>query len=123
MSRPGDTAEHTVTFVGSDLRKVDAHDARVLDADGNDIGTVLTCATDIAVGRVGGKIYSIASPDKPENFKAKGLCCGYVKVKKSLSVGETITLQDKKTQADGQCCSGCPAGSYGPQTVENIYVK
>ena len=91
-----DTAEHTVAFVGNDLRKVDAHDARVLDAEGNDIGTVLTCATDIAVGRVAGKIYSIASPDKPENFKAKGLCCGYVKVKTRLSVGETITLQDKK---------------------------
>jgi aminomethyltransferase len=91
-----DTADHTVAFVGNDLRKVDAHDARVLDADGNDIGTVLTCATDIAVGRIASKIYSITSPDKPENFKAKGLCCGYVKVKTSLNVGETITLQDKK---------------------------
>ena len=91
-----DTADHTVAFAGNDLRKVDAHDAKVLDADGNEIGTVLTCATDIAVGRVDGKIYSIASPDKPENFKAKGLCCGYVKVNTPLSVGDTIVLKDNK---------------------------
>ena len=91
-----DTADHTVAFAGNDLRKVDAHDARVLDAGGNEIGTVLTCATDIAISRVNGRIFSVTSPDKPENFKAKGLCCGYVKVKTGLSVGDTIVLQDKK---------------------------
>ena len=91
-----DTAGYTVAFAGNDLRKVDAHDAVVLDAGGNEIGTVLTCATDIAISRVNGKIYSITSPDKPENFKAKGLCCGFVKVRTGLDVGDTIVLQDSK---------------------------
>ncbi len=91
-----DIADHTIAFAGNDLRKIDAHTAKVLDADGNEIGTVLTCATDIAISRVNGKIYCIVSPDKPENFKAKGLCCGYVKVKTRLGVGDTIILQDDK---------------------------
>ena len=59
-------APYTLTFVGNDLRKIDTHAAVVRDLEGNEIGIVLTCATDMAIGRHGGKIYSVASPDKPE---------------------------------------------------------
>lgn len=98
----GDTAlaavakpEFTYPFAGNDLRKVTLP-ALVLDADGAEIGTVLTCATDMAIGRHQGRIYSIASPDRPEDCKIKGLCCGFVKVKKPLATGSVLELKDAR---------------------------
>ncbi len=90
------TGETTYPFTGFDLRKVDGHDAVVLDAAGNEIGTVLTCATDMAIGRHEGKIYSITSKDKPEGIKIKGLCCGFIKVKAQLEPGDPVELKDEK---------------------------
>ncbi len=87
-------APHTLTFVGNDLRKVDTHQARVFDAAGTEIGTVLTCVTDVAIARHCGKIYSVASPDKPEGLTFKGLSCGFVKVKSHLPPGTAIELRD-----------------------------
>ncbi|MGA8282271.1 MAG: aminomethyl transferase family protein, partial [Desulfobacterales bacterium] len=94
---PDKGSEYTYAFVGQDLRKVSsADDPVVLDAHNKEIGKVLTCATDMAIGRVGDRIYSIASPDKPDGFKPKGLCCGFIKVNTELSVGETVQLKDKR---------------------------
>jgi aminomethyltransferase len=89
-------APHTLTFVGNDLRKIDAHEAVVRDLDGNEIGTVLTCATDMAIGRHEGKIYSVASPDKPEGLQIKGLCAGFIKVRSRLLPGTVVELKDGK---------------------------
>lgn len=88
-------AQYTLTFVGHDLRKVDAHDARVF-LDGKEIGTVLTCVTDMAIGRHEGKIYSIASPEKPEGLAIKGLCCGFIKVESKLAPGTAVEIKDGK---------------------------
>ena len=89
--------EFTYAFVGNDLRKVSTEDtATVLDGDGKDIGIVLTCVTDMGIGRHADRIYSISSPDKPENFKARGLCCGFVKVRTKLNFGETIEIKDNR---------------------------
>ncbi len=88
--------DHTLAFAGNDLRKVDAHESFVLDMDGNQIGTVLTCATDMATGRYEGKIYSVATQDKPEGLKLKGLCCGFIKVNTKLEPGATVELKDNK---------------------------
>jgi len=88
-------ALYTLTFVGNDLRKVDAHDARVY-LDGKEIGTVLTCATDMAIGRHEGKIFSIASPGKPEGLAIKGLCCGFIKVGSKLAPGTMVEIKDGK---------------------------
>jgi hypothetical protein len=83
----------TMAFVGQDLRKISAGDgSRVIDEDGQTIGTVLTCATDMGIGYHNGKIVSIASPDKPEGFKAKGLCCGFIKVDRKLPVGRHVDI-------------------------------
>jgi aminomethyltransferase len=87
-------APHTLTFAGNDLRKVDTHDARVFDLAGKEIGTVLTCVTDVAIARHCGKIYSIASPTKPEGLAFKGLSCGFVKVASNLPPGTAIELRD-----------------------------
>jgi aminomethyltransferase len=89
-------APHTLTFVGNDLRKIDTHEAVVRDAQGNEIGTVLTCATDMAIGRHEGKIYSVASPDKPADFQARGLCAGFIKVNAKLAPGTVVELKDAK---------------------------
>jgi aminomethyltransferase len=89
-------APYTLTFVGNDLRKVDAHEAAVFDVNGDEIGKVLTCATDMAIGRHGGKIYSIATPDKPEDLKIKGLSCGFIKVTSNLQPGTVVDLKDRK---------------------------
>ncbi len=88
--------EFTYAFAGFDLRKVETDQSRVEDAGGRDIGTVLTCATDMAIDRHGDRIYSIASPDKPTDFSPKGLCCGFVKVQSPLSTGDIVTLVDRR---------------------------
>lgn len=88
-------APYTLTFVGHDLRKVDAHGAKV-HLDGKEIGTVLTCVTDMAIGRHEGKIYSIATPDKPEGLTIKGLCCGFIKVDSKLAPGTAVEIRDGK---------------------------
>lgn len=93
--------EYTYPFLGNDLRKVsgDEHEhALVLDLNGNEIGVVLTCATDVGIGKVGEKIYSIASPNKPDDFNPKGLCCGFIKANKKLKTGEAIKLKDKRRE-------------------------
>ncbi len=91
------TPEFTYAFVGNDLRKVSTGDpAVVLDAAGNQIGTVLTCVTEMGIDRHESLIYSVASLEKPRGFAARGLCCGFVKVSRALSPGEQIELRDKR---------------------------
>ncbi len=89
------TADHTYAFVGNDLRKVSLP-AEVLDENGAAIGEVLTCVTDMGIGLSEGRILSIASPDKPAEFKSKGLCCGFIKVQKTLTAGEKVLLKDQR---------------------------
>lgn len=90
-------ADYTRPFAGFDLRKVaNPAETEVVDDVGRTLGTVLTCATDMGIGRHRDRIFSLASPDKPEGFKAKGLCCGFVKVSADLPAGTLIYLQDKR---------------------------
>ena len=89
-------APYTLTFVGNDLRKIDTHSAVVRDLQGNELGTVLTCATDMAIGRHEGKIYSVASPTKPEGLAIRGLAAGFIKVNANLPVGTVVELKDNK---------------------------
>lgn len=90
------SAPYTLTFVGNDLRKIDTHAAVVRDRQGREIGTVLTCATDMAIGRHGGRIYSVATPNKPEGLAIKGLSCGFIKVGANLAPGTVVELKDDK---------------------------
>jgi aminomethyltransferase len=89
--------EYTYPVVGDNVCKVSSPaDALVLDSNENAIGSVLTCVTDMGIGRYRDKIYSIASPGKPEDFIPHGLCCGFVKVRKKLEIGQTLFLQDNR---------------------------
>jgi aminomethyltransferase len=86
--------EYTYAFAGNDLRKASLPATVV--SDGEEIGTVLTCTTDMAIGRHEDRIYSISSSDKPEALKIKGLSCGFIKVKKQLALGDVIELKDSR---------------------------
>jgi len=89
--------EYTYAFVGNDLRKVSTADpAAVLDAAGSEIGSVLTCVSDMGIDRHQGRIVSIASPDKPQDFNPRGLCCGFIKVTAPLQPGAEVVLKDKR---------------------------
>jgi aminomethyltransferase len=88
-------APHTLAFVGRDLRKVSLP-AKVADDAGREVGDVLTCVTDMAIGRAGERIYSVASPEAPAGFKAKGLCCGFVRVAQALPAGTRLELKDQR---------------------------
>ena len=90
-------APHTLPFAGFDPRKVDTESARVF-YQGEDIGQVLTCVADMAIGRVEGKIISCACPDAPENFTPRGLVCGFVKVDRPLPAGSRLSLKDQRRE-------------------------
>jgi len=87
----------TRPFAGFDLRKVSSdEEASVLDESGNTIGAVLTCATDMGIGRAGSRIYSLTSRNKPKGFKAKGLSCGFVKISENLPAGTLVYLKNNR---------------------------
>jgi aminomethyltransferase len=90
-----------LAFVGRDPRKVTAGpETRVLDEAGTAIGTVLTCATDTAIGWVEGRLVSLASPGRPEGFDPKGLSCGFVRVARPLSAGSPLVLDDGRRRIE-----------------------
>lgn len=91
---------YTLPFAGYDPRKmVVSEKSYVTDEAGIKVGTILTCATDMAVGRVGEKIVSIATTTadgKPEDFIPRGLSCGFVKVDRKFAPGDVVVLTDGK---------------------------
>lgn len=91
--------EYTLPFAGFDLRKVSLP-AKVTDLSGKEIGAVLTCVTDMAIGRVGERIFSLASPSKPAGFNPKGVSCGFVKIKNALPTGERVLLVDSRRKIE-----------------------
>jgi len=93
--------EFTYPFVGKDLRKVSTEEqAKVLDSQDNEIGHVLTCVSDMGIGLYNGRIFSVASPDKPQEFKSRGLCCGFIKVKFRLKPNEVVLIMDKRRKIE-----------------------
>ncbi|MEE4240077.1 MAG: aminomethyltransferase family protein [Desulfopila sp.] len=92
--------QFTFPFAGFDPRKiVPGENTAVLDGEGRKVGSILTCATDMAIGRAGERIVSLATAvtdGRPEDFKAKGLCCGFVMVSEKFSPGAQLFLTDGK---------------------------
>lgn len=84
-------------FVGDSLRKVSpGTGTKVMDDSRTDIGHVLTCATDMGITWVDGRIVSINSPGLSRDIKIKGISCGFVMVSRQLETGEQLTLQEGK---------------------------
>lgn len=90
--------EYTYPFAGFDLRKVNGGAKALVFMEGKEssIGTVLTCVTDMGIGRHENRIYSIAGPDLPDNFVPKGLSCGFIKVNQKLNTGQILELRDRR---------------------------
>lgn len=89
-------APHTYPFVGFDPRKVDRQSTHILDLDRQLRGTVLSCTTDMGIGREAGRVYSVASPDCPAGWEPRGLCCGFLKVDLPLVKGQEVWLKDRR---------------------------
>jgi aminomethyltransferase len=84
-------------FVGENLKKVKAGEqTKVLDENHENIGKVLTCATDMGTSIQDQKIISINTPDLPEDLKIRGISCGFVMVSKQLDPGRKLTLTEGK---------------------------
>ncbi len=91
----------TLPFVGDSLRKIGTgNQSQVFHQNDKPIGHVLSCATDMAIGWLDNKIVSINTPNLPENFKIKGLSCGFIRVSEKLSYGTKVTLIEKKRTID-----------------------
>lgn len=92
--------QYTLPFAGYDPRKmVVSEKSYVTDEAGARVGTILTCATDMAIGRVGDKIMSVATSvddGKPADFVPRGLSCGFVKVDRRFNPGDIVLLTDGK---------------------------
>lgn len=90
--------EYTYPFVGFDLRKVSgAQKTSVfLPEQEKTIGTVLTCVSDMGIGRHGNKVFSVAGENLPDNFEPKGLSCGFVKVNQKLEPGQKLELRERR---------------------------
>ena len=92
--------DYTYGFAGYDPRKISVGEASgVQDSSGTRIGRILTCTTDMAIGRVEDLIVSIATPTssgRPESFQARGLSCGFVRVDRPCEPGEQLYLVEGK---------------------------
>lgn len=91
-------ADDTFAFAGFDPRKIAAGDsASVIDEAGEEIGRILTCTTDMSIGRDNGKIIGLSSAEKAANgTKIKGLSCGFILVNRKFDPGDIVYLTDGK---------------------------
>ena len=92
--------DYTYGYAGYDPRKISAgSSSEVKDEDGTAIGTILTCTTDMAIDRVDGRIFSVATPPAeggPDAFQPRGLSCGFVRVDRPLHPGDMVWLVEGK---------------------------
>ena len=90
-------AEYTLPFAGFSPRKTgNGPDSVVCSENGQQIGHVLSCTTDMSISRLNDEIVGTRTRKLPENFKIRGLSCGFVKVNQSLQPGSRIFLAEKK---------------------------
>ena len=91
----GTCQSFTYPFAGFDLRKVSVDRMpQVIEGDGRQVGKVLTCVTDMGIGRHQGRIVSVTDPDVTKNFTVKGLSCGFLMADTALNAGDCVTLDD-----------------------------
>ena len=74
----------------------------------------------MAIGRHDGRIYSVASPDKPEGLAIKGLSCGFIKVTRTCAPGTVVELKDSKRSIQVVDRNRCPSGPDRAQGVEEL---
>ncbi|MGL1930364.1 MAG: aminomethyltransferase family protein [Desulfotalea sp.] len=94
--------DFTYAFAGFDPRKIKVDADTAVELKDKVIGEVLTCTTDMAIGRINGHIFSVVSslPENQEGFVAKGLSCGFVRVGQELTVGSKVFLTNGKRKIE-----------------------
>ncbi len=89
--------QYTYPFAGFDLKKVMAgENSFVYTKDNEKAGRVLTCVSEMAISRENSLIFSIASKNKPEGFKPKGVVCGFILIDRKAENGDIFYLKDKR---------------------------
>lgn len=114
--------EYTLPFAGFDPRKMAVSEkSYVADEAGNRLGTILTCTTDMAIGRIEDSIVSIASREgKPADFVARGLACGFVKVDCRLEPGDQVFLTDGKRKIKVEIRSDIRPGRTARRPIKEM---
>jgi len=87
---------YTYPFIGYDPRKIEPGKDSTVSFNGEKIGKVLTCTTDMGTGWHQDRVYSLTSPDRPSEFKPRGICCGFIKVDRTLQFNQEVEIQDLK---------------------------
>ncbi|VFQ46077.1 aminomethyltransferase family protein [Desulfoluna butyratoxydans] len=112
---------YTAAFAGFDPRKVPAgEESCVLTEDGEAIGTILTCTTDVALGRHQGNIVSSVSGSLPEGAKVRGLSCGFVKLTRALAPGTTVVLTHGKRKVPVEIVSDIRPGRTARRPIREM---
>lgn len=112
---------HTYSFVGFDLRKVTTGKSpSVISAEGKKIGKVLTCVTDMAIGRDKGKIVSVISPGTLQGESIKGLSCGFIRTEAPLSPLDRVTLDDGSRKIEVEIVNDIRPGRSAKAAIENL---
>lgn len=111
----------TSPFAGFDPRKVPAGEgSAVLNDKGETIGTILTCTTDVALGRHEGRIVSSVSNDLPEGAKVRGLACGFLRLTVPLSPGDSVVLTDGKRKIPVEIVSDIRPGRTARRPMKTM---
>jgi len=117
-------AGHTVPFAGFDPRKIAASDTTfVVDSTGENIGRILTCTTDMAIGRKDGEIVGITPrSDKGgiEGFSPKGLCCGFLLLNRGFEAGDIVYLSDGKRKLKVEIRSDIRPGRSARRSIKTL---
>lgn len=120
-----DGKEYTLPFAGFDPRKMTVSDSSFVMAEAGDkVGEILTCATDMAIGRVEKRIVSIATSvteGRPEAFVPKGLSCGFIKVDRKFQVGEVVMLTDGKRKIKVEICQDIRPNRTARRPMREMY--
>jgi len=118
---PNDSDSFVYPFVGDSLRKIlSGNNTQVIDKTGKTIGKVLTCVTDMGISWKDGSIVNINSQNLPEDFKIKGLSCGFVMVSKKSGIHTRLTLKDGKRSIKVTIVNDIRPGRTARKKLENF---
>jgi aminomethyltransferase len=118
--RQARNAPYTLPFAGYDARKVGTESAAVKTRDGRTIGKVLTCTTDMGIGRLDGVILSVSSPNLPSGWVPRGLCCGFIYVEQLLAPGTLVTLHDQRRTVEVEIVADIRPARSARQALKNF---
>lgn len=99
----GRYSSFTYPFTGYNPRKIPlSEESFVADENGESIGRILTCTTDMAIDRRDQEIASVAvnKTIDDDTFSPKGLSCGFILVEKEMSVGDKVFLVNGKRKIE-----------------------